>query len=229
TPRAQGQESSNGGPMKHRSWIASPRTFLPRAPQNLHPSNPPPWKTKPQRPTPPARKVIEKAEPDLYDPFAPENLKLPQEFLDQTMATSLLTVIPVERPSDQTFIRVHPSPDYRFVAALITHHDEKGARYLVHPTFVGQIGSIKYHLEQLYLYTDRQGRLAFWPIKFKQDNRENTWLDSAHAAAEAAIDRWVCITTKQQARMYHAAEAEGIFPDPDWEKITQGKNLNELL
>lgn len=174
-------------------------------------------------------KVIDKSEPDIYDPFAPENLKLPREFLDQTMANTLLTVIPVEKPSDQTFIQVHPDPAYRYVAALITHHDEKGARYLIHPTYLPHIGNIKYHLEQLYLYTDRQGKLAFWPIKFKHDNRENTWIDSAHAAAEAATERWVCIITKQQSRMYYAAEAEGMFPDPDWPKITQGKSLHELL
>ena len=70
-------------------------------------------------------KDIEKPEPDLYDPFAPENLKLPQEFLDQTMTTALLTTIPVEKPGDQEFIRVHPDVAYRHVAALITHQDER--------------------------------------------------------------------------------------------------------
>ena len=68
----------------------------------------------------PANRVndIEKPEPDIYDPFAPENLKLPPEFLDQTMATALLTTIPVEKPGDQEFIRVHPDVAYRHVAAL---------------------------------------------------------------------------------------------------------------
>ena len=131
--------------------------------------------------------IIEKPEPDLYDPFAPENLKLPQEFLDQTMTTALLTTIPVEKPGDQEFIRVHPDAAYRFVAALITHHDERGARYLIHPTFAPQIGAIKFHLERLYLYTSRQGKLGFWAIKVPKDNRENTWLESAVAAAEAAM------------------------------------------
>ena len=174
-------------------------------------------------------KDVEKPEPDIYDPFAPENLKLPQEFLDQTMATALLTTIPVERPGDQEFIRVHPDEAYRHVAALITHHDERGARYLIHPTFAPQIGNIKFHLERLYLYTSRQGKLAFWPIKLPKDNRENTWLESAVAAAEAAMKEWVCITSNQQSRMYTTSKALGVFPDPDWSQVTQGKSVYQLL
>ena len=179
----------------------------------------------------PANRVkdIEKPEPDLYDPFAPENLKLPKEFLDQTMTTALLTTIPVEKPGDQEFVRVHPSEDYRFVAALITHQDERGARYFIHRTFLPQIGNIKFHVERLYLYTSRQGKLAFWPIKLPKDNRENTWLESAVAAAEAAMNDWVCITSNSQSRMYTTSKALGVFPAPDWSQITQGKNVNELL
>ena len=174
-------------------------------------------------------KDTEKPAPDIYDPFAPENLKLSQEFLDRTMTTALLTTIPVEKPGDQEFIRVHPDVAYRHVAALITHQDERGARYLIHPTFLPQIGNIKFHLEQLYLYTTRQGKLAFWPIKLPKDNRENTWLESAVAAAEAAMEEWVCIASNQQSKMYITSKAMGEFPDPDWPAITQGKSVYQLL
>src|SRR4029077_20248809 len=86
-------------------------------------------------PDAPAREEdIEKLEPDLYDPFAPENLKLPQEFLDQTMATALLSTSPVKKPGDQEFIGPYPDAAYRHVAPLITHQDERGGRYLDHPT-----------------------------------------------------------------------------------------------
>src|SRR4029453_9921835 len=136
---------------------------------------------------------IEKPKPDIYDPFAPENLRLPQEVLDQKMAIELLTTLPVVKPGDQEFIRVHPDEAYRFVAALITLQEEKGARYFVPPTFVPQTGNIKFHLEQLYLYTSRQGKVAFWPIKLPIDNPENTWLESAVAGAEEALTKGVCI------------------------------------
>jgi hypothetical protein len=169
------------------------------------------------------------AETKLFDPFAPENIKLPQEFLDQTMAQTLLNTIPVEKPGDQEFIRVHPDPNYRHVAALITHQDERGARYLVHPSFAPRIGNIKFHIERLYLYTSRQGKVAFWPIKVPKDNRENTWLESAGAAVEAAMKDWVCISSNQSAKLYVSAKALGDFPEPDWPEITQGKTVYELL
>jgi hypothetical protein len=180
----------------------------------------------------PAAEIIkksEKPEPDIYDPFAPENLKLPQEFLDQIATVSLLCVIPVEKPSDQEFIRVHPT--YEHLAALITHQAEMGARYLVDKHFLPFVAehNIKFHYEQLYLYTTRQGRLAFWPIKIRNDNRENTWLDSAEAAKDEAREKWVCITSNQHDRMYRIAKALAEFPEPDWQKITQGMALSELL
>jgi hypothetical protein len=181
-------------------------------------------------PDEPARgKDIEKPEPDPYDPFAPENLKLPQEFLDQTMATTLLTTILVERPGDQEFIRVHPDEGYRHVAALITHHDERGARYLIHPKFAPQIGNIKFHLERLFLYTSRQGKLGFWPIKLPKDNRENTWLESEVAAVEEAMKNWICITSNQHSKSWVTSKAMGSFPEPDWLQITQGKDVYQLL
>jgi hypothetical protein len=164
-----------------------------------------------------------------FDPFAPENIRLPQEFLDQAMAQTLLNTIPVEKPGDQEFIRVHPDPAYRHVAALITHQDERGARYLVHPKFAPHIGNIKFHIERLYLYTSRQGKVAFWPIKVPKDNKENTWLESAVAAAETAMKYWVCVSSNQAAKMYIASKALGDFQEPDWPTIIQGKTVYELL
>lgn len=168
-------------------------------------------------------------EPDPYDPFAPENLILPQEFLDQTMAQALLNTVPVAKPNEQEFIRVHPDVAYQHLAALITHHDERGARYLVHPKFAPHIGNIKFHLERLYLYTSRQGKVAFWPIKVPKDNRENTWLESAVTAVGTAMKEWVCITSDQSSKMYVASKALGDFPEPDWPAITQGKTVFQLL
>ena len=53
-----------------------------------------------------------------YDPFAEENIRLPQEMLDEAIAHTELTIVPVQKPGDQEFIRVHPSADYRHIAAI---------------------------------------------------------------------------------------------------------------
>jgi hypothetical protein len=68
-----------------------------------------------------------------YDPFAEENIRLPQEILDEAVAHAELTIVPVQKPGDQEFVRVHPSADYRHTAAIIEHREEKGAEYLIHP------------------------------------------------------------------------------------------------
>jgi hypothetical protein len=189
--------------------------------------------TSPDDETPVSQPVeqndIEKPKPDIWDPFAPENIKLSQEVLDQAMTTELLTTIPVARPSEQTFVRVHPDEAYHFTAALITHQDERNTRYLIHPIFLPHVGNIKYHLERLYLYTTRQGGLNLWPVKLPKDQRENTWLESQMAAIEAATDYWVCVTSNMHRKMYVTDKARGIFPQPNWDALLQGKTIFQLL
>ena len=79
---------------------------------------------------------IEKPEPDIYNPFAPENLRLSQDVLDGLAASARLGHNPSGETVRSGFFPVPPSDDYQYQAALITHHEEKGARYLVHPVFL---------------------------------------------------------------------------------------------
>jgi hypothetical protein len=174
-------------------------------------------------------KDIEKPEPDIYDPWKAENLALPQEYLDQRAASALLNSIAVNNPSDQTFVRVHPSDAFTWTAALITHQEERNTRYFIHPVMMPKIGNIKYHLERLFLYTNRHGGLGFWPVKMPTDFRENTWLQSKMAAVSEARKRWVCVISNMQTRSYTTFVAEAIIPEPDWDEITQGKDVHELL
>jgi hypothetical protein len=170
----------------------------------------------------------------LYDPFAEENIKLPQEMLDEAISHTELTIVPVQKPGDQEFIRVHPSPDYRHVAAIIEYSDEKGAEYLIHPTCVGQIKEfgIKFHFKQLYLYVTKQGNVCWWSIKLPKDGRENTWLDTARDAAEKAIDKWISVRSDPTLRAYTVAIAvdNDDFNAPEW-PVKHGIPLskNQLL
>jgi hypothetical protein len=155
-----------------------------------------------------------------YDPFAEENIRLPQEMLDEAIAHAELTIVPVQKPGDQEFIRVHPSADYRHIAAIIEYQEEKRAEYLIHPTCVGQIKDfgIKYHIKQLYLYVTKQGNVCWWGIKLPKDGRENTWLDSARDAAEKAIDKWISVRSDQTLRVYTVSVAvdNDEFNAPEW-------------
>ena len=95
-----------------------------------------------------------------YDPFAPENIRLPQEFLDQAVSKPDVSTIRLQKPSNQEWIRVHPSAEYRHVAAILELTAEKRAQYMIHPSFVSCAKTIKYSLQTLYLYVTRQWNLG---------------------------------------------------------------------
>jgi hypothetical protein len=169
-----------------------------------------------------------------YDPFAEENIKLPQEMLDEAIAHTELTIVPVQKPSDQEFVRVNPSPDYRHIAAIIEYQEEKGAEYLIHPSCVAQIKEfgIKFFLKELYLYVTKQGNFFWWPIKLPKDGRENKWLDTARSAAEKAMKKWISVRSDTALGAYTVAVAidNDDFNAPEW-PTKNGKPLtkNQLL
>ena len=145
-------------------------------------------------------KDTEKSEPDLYDSFAPENLRIPQEYLDGIAATPLTVGIEVIKPHSQEYVRVHPDESFRYCAPLVALKEEKDARYLIHPSFLPWITAserIQFRFEMLYLYVTRLGKVAFWPVKVRT-GRENSWLTSADAAADHAKKKWVCIISNQK-------------------------------
>lgn len=164
-----------------------------------------------------------------YDPFAEENIRLPQELLDEAVSHTELTIVPVQKPSDQQFIRVHPDPDYRHIAALIELQEEQRAKYLIHPACVAQVKAfgIKFHFEQLYLYVTKQGDVCWWPMKLPTTSRENRWLDSARDAAEKAIGKWISVRSNMALGAYIVSVAidNDEFHDPEW----PNKTKNQLL
>ena len=47
------------------------------------------------------------------DPFDLEKLRLDPSAFEAVGGRKLLTTIPVRKPGPQTYVRVHPSPEYR--------------------------------------------------------------------------------------------------------------------
>jgi hypothetical protein len=67
-----------------------------------------------------------------YDPFAEENIRLPQVMLDEAISHTELTIVPVQKPGDQEFISRPCKCRNRHIATIIEYSDEKGAEYLIH-------------------------------------------------------------------------------------------------
>ena len=103
-------------------------------------------------------------DPDLLDPFHPENLRLDQSYLEQPAGRSCSQRFQSESRTARTF-RVHPSEEYRVsLAAMITLKDDNDT-FLVHPSFVSELAHGEFYHATLYLVMNRQKVISIWPVK----------------------------------------------------------------
>jgi hypothetical protein len=76
----------------------------------------------------PKLELIDAAASD--DPFDLAKLRISQEFLEATPVKKLLTTVPVRKPGQQDFIRVHPGTKYRDLVAILELKEDRES-YLV--------------------------------------------------------------------------------------------------
>jgi hypothetical protein len=159
--------------------------------------------------------------PDPLDPFRPENLRLDQSYLEQPAGQKLLTTVPIRKPHNQDFFRVHPNEEYRLTpAALITLHDDSET-FLVHRSFVSELAPAEYYLATLYLVMNRQGVLSLWPVKMPAPGqRPIAWHASAAEAASRAERSWIKIIANKNLGAYEVVVANGQLSDPEWPKLS---------
>src|SRR6266566_1528373 len=92
---------------------------------------------------------------EALDPFDIANLRLDQNFIESAGTTKLLTTVPVGKPGNQDFSRVHPGRDYRENFGLVELKDEREF-YLVIPSIARQLpGEVAMYT--LYTAINRQG------------------------------------------------------------------------
>ena len=76
----------------------------------------------PEKPKPDLRTVEEE-----YDPFSPDAIGLSAEDKAVSSVVKELVEVPVRKPSDESFFRVHPSEDYASDIALLV--DREGGEF----------------------------------------------------------------------------------------------------
>jgi hypothetical protein len=164
----------------------------------------------------PAQKT-EKVGP-AEDGFNLENLRLDQSFIETSVKKLLLTV-PVKRPSNQDFIRVHPDPAYRANLAIVELREERET-YLLSPAIARGLPG-EFAMATIYTAVTRQGTCFLWPVKLPQrDGRVIEWHRAAAEAAEIAMTRWVRIKANMSLGAYDVIAATGVIPDPVWPEET---------
>lgn len=153
------------------------------------------------------------------DKFSLSNLRLCQNFRENTGVKKHLTTIPVRKPGKQDFVRIHPNPDYRIDTAVIELKEEREV-YLLAPDLLHELPS-EWSAKTLITYINRQGVIALWPIGLpNNEGRTNTWNDSARDAALLAQDSWVRVSANMSLGAYDTFSALGDIPEPEWPDIS---------
>ena len=147
------------------------------------------------------------------DMFAPENLRVSQDFVNEAAVEQIHGTIPVRKPNQKEFVRVRPGEDWQLSVAIIEDTDREV--WIVKPDIIaGVFDEVSYVL--LRLAVNRHGVPFLWALKLPKDGKRNLWNDTALAAAEHATRRWVRVKSDMQAGQYTIMAAKTDFGKPKW-------------
>jgi hypothetical protein len=151
------------------------------------------------------------------DQLNPELFRLDQSELDQPVAKTVLTSIPIRRPEQLEFIRVHPDPEYRMGPVSFIALKQSREYYLVTPALRSELRPREYWIGEIFLATNRLSRPFFWVVTTQSPTgRISDWYTSALDCAERAMHQWIQIFTDQSAGVYTVALAEDSLEEPEW-------------
>ena len=162
----------------------------------------------------------EKPQPESIDPFADlSKLRLSQAFTESVGTKKLLTTVPVRKPGNQEFVRVHPGSEYRGPFAVIELKEDR-EYYLLMPDIASAMPA-EFRSMMLYATINRQHSVTLWPVRLPEhDGRTLEWYRSAHEAAERATRGWIRIRANMNLGAYDIFEATGKIPEPEWPEHT---------
>ena len=155
-----------------------------------------------------------------------DKLTAPQNFEEMAGVRKALLTVPVRKPNDQTFFRIHPSPEYRRDFWCVEVKDDREV-YVVHPEFVQEVALNQLTRRTFYLGITRQGSVFLWPIKLPSPElrKNNEWAPSAREIAEIATGKWTRMWANMGLGAYECCTAEGITIEPEWPNLS----LSEIL
>ena len=140
-----------------------------------------------------------------------------------------ILVIPVDKPSRQSFFRVHPDPAYRADVRIIKLEADRETYLVTNDIWPLIPGETKY--VRLVPYITREGAIGLWPLALHDEllgKRDTNWGITARKAAEYAETKWVRMQANMQLGRYDVVTSDKI-PDPIWPKITFTEILNKAF
>ncbi len=147
-----------------------------------------------------------------------KHLALAQDFDEAIGLETQVHVVPVKKPSKQSFVRVHPSAEFRVAMALL--RDDTGEMYAVTSKMLGLLADEAKPM-MVYTATDEAGNVFLWPVGLPGiDGRTNAWWQSAHAAAALATKEWVRVVSATEAGFYKTKTSKVDKGEPKWPEMT---------
>jgi hypothetical protein len=169
----------------------------------------------------PAMQPTPEQQASTPDPFDPTNLRLSQSFVENAGVKKLLTTVPVRKPSQQDFVRVHPDPAYRENFPIIDLKDDREEYIVVAdlvPLLIGEFVT-----KTLFTAINRQGTVFFWPVRLPSPDGKNLdWWRSSRDAAELAMKSWIRVRANMNLGAFDIFEADdkaNKIPDPKWPQL----------
>jgi hypothetical protein len=168
---------------------------------------------------PALQSVDENVSSPAPDPFDIASLRLNPSFLESAGVKKLVTTVPVRRPSQQDFVRVHSLPEYRENFAIIDLKDDR-EDFIVHPDILSDLAGEVVH-KTLFTAVNRQGVVFLWPVRLPApDGRVLEWWRSEREAAERAMTSWLRIKANMSLSAYEISVAESEMADPVWPELS---------
>jgi len=161
------------------------------------------------------------------DPFDLDALRIDPAFEETAGVRKILSTVPVRKPHDQEWFRVHPGETYRVNVSCIKLKDE-GEFYLLTPHMAQ---SFEQEVIPVTLYTcvNTTGVVLLWPCRMvSADGRQNGWHSSAHEAAAAGMKQRIRVKANMGLgayEFYHSnsptAELDPIWPTETLSALVQ--------
>jgi hypothetical protein len=151
------------------------------------------------------------------DPFDPASLRLSQDLGAGLGVKKALLSVPVRKPANSWWVRVHPSEDYRVQTPVVELKEDRETYLVASHLWADLATEATFSPRALFTAINRQGVLFVWPIRLpRADGRADEWNRTALEAAERATKRWVRVAANMALGAYDVFEAGGQLGEPDW-------------
>ncbi len=150
-------------------------------------------------------------------PFAPERLRLAQDFGSATGVKKVTKTVPARKPNKHEWVRVHPSEDWRLSPVAALNMKDENVLYLVSPDVASTLPPGEMTPMALRAAITRQGVFFIWPLRLGgAEGRHDEWARSAIEAADAAEDAWVRVVANTHLGAYETYSADASLAEPEW-------------